>query len=54
MLPRCVGCKSPVDRFWEKKQKNNLEEFMRNDHRMQEMQKKLYEEMQETIRKSKG
>ncbi|MEM6914917.1 MAG: hypothetical protein AAF491_00020 [Verrucomicrobiota bacterium] len=54
ILPRCAGCKSPVDRFWEKKQKNDLEEFMRNEPKMREMQKKLDEEIQETIRKSNG
>lgn len=54
LIPRCVGCKSPVDRFWEKKHKTDLEEFMRNDPKMQEMQKKLDAEMQETIRKSNG
>lgn len=54
ILPRCAGCHSPVDRALEEKQRRNLEEHMRNDPKMQEMQRKLDKEIQEGLRNSGG
>lgn len=54
ILPRCAGCKSPIDRFWEKKQENDLQEYLRNDPEMQELQRELDEDVQEAIRNSGG
>ncbi len=50
IFPRCAGCKSPVDRFWESKQEKDLKEFMETDPKMREMQKKLNEEMEKELR----
>jgi len=52
VVPRCVGCKSPIDRFWEARQKEGLEEYMRENPEMQRAQQKFDEEMLEQIKKS--
>jgi len=45
-----VGCRSPFDRFWEGRQKEAMEKYLREDPEMQLQQQKFDKEMQKLIR----